>query len=75
MGGGPSGFGSIVDAGPVLMALTPSSELLVFQPNDKQFTEVAKIKVAGSATHAYPVVSGNRVIVKDQDSVAALAVE
>ena len=57
------------------MVLTPSSELVVFKPGEKQYEEVAKIKVAASATHAYPVVAGNRVIVKDQNSVAALAVE
>ena len=75
MGGGPGGFASVVDAGSVLMALTPSSELVVFQPGAEKFNEVAKIKVASSPTHAYPVVVGNRVIVKDRDSVAALAVE
>jgi hypothetical protein len=75
MGGGPSGFASVVDAGSVLMALTPSSDLVVFQPGREKFTEVARIKVAASPTHAYPVVVGNRVVVKDRDSVAALAVE
>jgi hypothetical protein len=36
---------------------------------------VAKVKVPGMSTYAYPVLTGNRVIVKDQDSVTALAVE
>ena len=58
-----------------MMALTPSSELVVFRPGAEKFEEVAKIKVAASPTHAYPVVMGNRVIVKDRDSVAALGVE
>jgi hypothetical protein len=74
-GGMGRGFGSILDAGPVLMALTPSSELIVFQPGGEKFTEVARIKVADTPTYAYPVVSGNRVIVKDQDSVALLTVD
>src|SRR6185436_14738280 len=43
-GGGRGGYGSIVDAGSVLMALTPSSELVVFQPSEKEYTELAKIK-------------------------------
>jgi outer membrane protein assembly factor BamB len=63
------GYGSIVDAGPVLMALTPASQLIVFEPNDKEFKKVAGYKVADSQTFAYPVVAGNRVFVKDQDSV------
>jgi outer membrane protein assembly factor BamB len=69
MGGGRGGYGSIVDAGPVLMALTPSSELVVFAPSDKEFKQLAKIKVASSPTYAYPVVSDNRIFIKDQDSV------
>jgi outer membrane protein assembly factor BamB len=68
MGGG--GFGSIVDAGSALLALTPSSELIAFDPSDKAFTELARIKVADSQTHAHPVLSGNRIFIKDRDSVA-----
>src|SRR5262249_54161464 len=54
--GGQGGYGSVVDAGPVLMALTPSSQLVVFEPNDKEFKKLASYKVADSPTYAYPVV-------------------
>ena len=73
-GGMRAGYGSIVDAGSVLLALTPSSQLVVFKPSDAEFTEVARIKVASSPTNAYPVIAGNRVFVKDQDSVAMLTI-
>lgn len=63
------GFGSVVDAGSVLLALTPASELIAFQPDGKAYGEVARIKVGSSATHAHPVVSGNRLFVKDQEAV------
>jgi len=63
------GFGSIVDAGPVLLALTPKSELIVFQPSDKAYTQLASIKVADEPTYGYPVVAGNRIFVQDQASV------
>lgn len=66
---GERGFGTIVDAGPFLVALTPSSELTVFKADDKAYSEVARIKVADAQTYAYPVLAGNRVIVKDQDAV------
>ena len=36
---------------------------------------LAGIKVADSPTYAYPVVSGKRVFIKDQDSVALLMVK
>lgn len=68
-GRGRGGYGSIVDAGSVLLALTPASELIVFQPNERAYTEKARIKVAETPTHAYPVLTGNRLYVKDQDSV------
>jgi hypothetical protein len=50
-------------------------QLVVLQPTDKAYTEVASIKVADSATFAYPVVSGNRLFIRDHDSVALLTVE
>lgn len=74
-GGGGAGFGSIIDAGSVLLALTPASQLIVFEPSEKAFTEVARIKVADTPTHAHPAISGNRVFVKDQNSLALLAIE
>ncbi len=72
MRGGGGGFGSLVDAGAVLVALTPASELVVFEPNPKAYAELARLKVAGTPTHAAPVLSGKRIFIKDQDSVALL---
>jgi outer membrane protein assembly factor BamB len=74
-GMGRGGFGTIVDAGSVLLGLTPSSELIAFQPTDKAYTEVARIKVADTPTYASPVPSGNRLFVKDQDAVTLWAVK
>src|SRR5205823_3654821 len=45
-GGRGGGYGSIVDAGSVLLALTPSSQLLVIEPNGKEFKQLATYKVA-----------------------------
>ncbi|MBK9137661.1 MAG: PQQ-like beta-propeller repeat protein [Verrucomicrobia bacterium] len=74
MGGG-SGYGSVVDAGTVLLALTPSAELVAFEPSRDAFKEVARLRVANSPTHAYPVPAGNRIFVKDRDSVILWTVE
>lgn len=74
-GMGRGGFGTIVDAGSVLLGLTPASELIAFQPTDKAYTEVARIKVADTPTYASPVPSGNRLFVKDQDAVTLWAVQ
>ena len=65
----------MVDAGSVLLALSPSSELIAFQPSDKAYAELARIKVADTPTYAYPVVSGKRIFVEDQDSVTLWTVD
>lgn len=74
-GRSPVGFGSIVDAGSVLLALTPASTLIAFAADGTAYKELARLKVAESPSYAYPVVSGNRVFIKDQDAVALWTVE
>ena len=66
---GRGGYGSIVAAGPVLFALTPAGELVVFKPDREEFKQVASYKVANGNTYAYPVVTSEGVYVKDGDSV------
>jgi outer membrane protein assembly factor BamB len=73
--GSHGNFGSILDAGSVLVALTPKSKLIVFQPSDKEYTEVASLKVADTPTYAQPLLSGNRLFVEDADSVALLTLD
>jgi outer membrane protein assembly factor BamB len=73
-GGRQSGYGSVVDAGPVLFALNPGANLIVFEPSDKEFKEVASYKV-GTGTYAYPVIAGNRIFIKDKDSVTLYTIE
>jgi outer membrane protein assembly factor BamB len=68
-GMGRGGYGSIVDAGSVLAALTPSDQLIFFQPSDKAFMELARYKVATTPTYAYPILAANRIYIKDHDSV------
>ena len=63
------GFGPVISAGSCLMALPSNSELIVFKPSDKAYSELAKIKVSATAVYAHPVVAGNRIYIKDQDNV------
>lgn len=73
--GGGGGYGSIVDAGSVLFALTPAAELVVFAPSGTDFKQLAKYKVADKETHAYPVIAGNRIYIKDRDSLTLWTIE
>lgn len=63
------GFGTLLDAGDVMLALAGKGELIAFKPDDTAYTELARIKVADTATYAAPLIAGNRIFVKDQDSV------
>jgi outer membrane protein assembly factor BamB len=74
-GGNSGGYGSIVNVGNVLLALTPSAELIVFQATDQSYVEVARYKVAEEATYSYPVVAGNRMFIKDSNSVTLWTVD
>ena len=67
-GAGGGGYGSVVDAGSVLIALIPSGQLVVFEPNDKEFKQIAAYKIADSDAYAYPILSGNRIYTKDKNS-------
>jgi len=61
-------FGAILDAGSVMLALPGNSELIAFKPG-KQFEELGRIKVSETPTYAHPVLAGNRIFVKDRDSL------
>jgi hypothetical protein len=73
MGGG--GFGSVVDAGSVLIGLTAGAQLTVVEPSRTGYKQLASYKVADGQTYAYPVVSGNRIFIMDQGSLALFTVE
>jgi hypothetical protein len=57
------------------IGLTSKSQLVVIQPSDKEYTELASIKVADTSTYAYPIVAGNRVFIKDAEPLTLWAIE
>ena len=68
-------FGSLLDAGSVILALSSKSELIAFKPSDKEYTEIAIIKVADTPTYAHPVIAGKRIYVKDEETLAMWMIE
>lgn len=74
-GGGRDGYGSVVDAGSVMMVLTPAMELVVYEPSATEYKELGRYKVAETATYAYPVASGKRIFIKDQDNLSLWTAE
>ena len=55
--------------------MTPAAQLIAFEPSAKELKVVATYKVADGSTHAYPVVSGNRIFIKDKESLTLWSVE
>ncbi|HNS20079.1 MAG TPA: PQQ-like beta-propeller repeat protein [Sedimentisphaerales bacterium] len=69
-----SRFGTMIDAGPVLLTI-PASDLLVIEPTDAKYAELARYKVAQEQVYAFPIVAGNRIYVKDKDSLTLWTLE
>ena len=63
------GFGTLLDAGAVLFASPSNGDLIAFTPDEKAYTEVARLNIADTPTYASPLIAGNRIFVKDQDAV------
>jgi outer membrane protein assembly factor BamB len=64
-----SNFGSIMDAGTVLVALPEESGLVFFKPSREGYQEVARYPVSNTPVYAHPVLAGRRIFVRDADSV------
>jgi outer membrane protein assembly factor BamB len=74
-GGGDRGYGSIVDVGSALLALTPGGELIAYKPASEAFTELARYKVASEGTYAYPIPCAHGIYVKDKEAVTLWTIE
>jgi outer membrane protein assembly factor BamB len=61
---------AILHAGNIVFSLEDDAELVVGRINASAFQQLKRYTVANSATWAQPVISGNRVFVKDVASLA-----
>jgi outer membrane protein assembly factor BamB len=68
-------FCSILDAGSVLLALPSTSELIMLKPSNNQYEEVSRIKVSENATYAHPVIRGNQIFIKDEETLKMLSID
>jgi hypothetical protein len=62
-------------AGNTIFSLTNDADLIVTSATNKAATVLKKYKVADSATWAHPAISGNRILIKDENSLALLSLE
>ena len=68
-------FGAVIDAGSCMLALSTNSNLIAYEPSDKEYKELARIKVSDKQIYAHPVVAGKRIFIRDTDSVALMTLE
>ncbi|HXD30506.1 MAG TPA: PQQ-binding-like beta-propeller repeat protein [Pyrinomonadaceae bacterium] len=61
-------------AGKVLFFLTNDAKLIVQPIGPAEYAPLAEYTVASSPTWAHPVVLGNRILVKDENTLASLAI-
>ena len=66
---------AIVRASDLWFALETDAELVVARANPKQFEIVKRYMVADAATWAQPVLSGNRILVKDVSNISLWTVD
>jgi outer membrane protein assembly factor BamB len=67
-------FGSIVDAGFVIVALTSNSNFVVLKPDGQKYSQVALLKLTETPIYAHPILSGNRIFIKDNESLTLFTV-
>jgi outer membrane protein assembly factor BamB len=70
-----SDFATLVDCGSVLIGLPGTGNLIVFRPDAKAYSELAKYKVAETQVYAYPIIAGNFVYIKDAESLTLYKIE
>jgi outer membrane protein assembly factor BamB len=68
-------FGAIIDAGPVMVALPSSSELIIYKPDIKAYSEIIRYKVSDTPVYAHPLLSGNRIYIKDNETLVMWTVK
>jgi outer membrane protein assembly factor BamB len=64
-----SDFATLVDCGTVIIGLPSTANLLVLKPDPAAYSEIAKYKVSPTAIYSFPVVAGNKIYIKDAETL------
>jgi len=68
-------FGTIVNAESVIFLLPSTGVLTAFEPNGEGYKELANYHVSDSPTFSYPVISGNKIYIQDQDAITLWSIK
>jgi outer membrane protein assembly factor BamB len=64
-----SDFASIVDCSTVIIGLPSTANLIVFKPASTAYSEVIKYKVSETSVYSYPIVAGEKIYIKDAETL------
>ena len=64
-----SDFSTIADCGSVIIGLASTANLIIFKPESSEYKEVVKYKVSETAVYSYPVIAGNKIYIKDAETL------
>jgi outer membrane protein assembly factor BamB len=67
-------YAAILNLSGTLLALTNDATLIVLPASAKEYAPLAQYTVAGSPTWAHPVATPGRILVKDETTLASLAI-
>ena len=68
-------FGSFIDCGSAIMAITGRSELLVLSPVASKFSTLALYKVSDTPIYAHPLIVENKIYIKDKEDLILYSIE
>lgn len=64
-----SDFSTIVDCGQVIIGLTSTGNLIVLKPDPVAYSEIKKYKVSEASIYAYPLIAGDKIYIKDNETL------
>lgn len=68
-------FATITKIGTTLFILPRNGKLTIGKAAPSEYAEVTVYPVSESATYSYPLVSGNRIYIQDQESITAWSIK
>ncbi len=70
-----SDFATISDCGDVLIGMPSTGNLIVFRPDPKGYSEVAKYRVSETPVYSFPLIAGNNIYIKDAEHLTMYTIK
>jgi len=68
-------FASTLDLGDFMLSLSATGNIIIFKPDPEKYVEIAVYKVADTEVYAYPLVTGDKIYIKDKEMLTCWSVK